>query len=216
MNKICSLVVLYKGKELTQEAHDAIVTVLLTRGIIESTDDVQIRYYDSEGIADAIIANEHKEESNNNNTVKLHFVTGPNKLQVVKFLKNHFHLDIKEAAEAANTGVITVNSIDYPAVLKGLCKLGGYAKDLSDDIALQQAVIYINERYPNAHLDKSFLSTLIKDILIAKDDSNEFSIALIESARLISNASQEECVSYGLYPTLYGTICVAYNVLTSM
>lgn len=214
MNKICSLVVLYKGKELTQEAHDAIVTVLLTRGIIESTDDVQIRYYDSEGIADAIIANEHKEESNSNDAVKLHFVTGPHKLQVLKFLKEHFNICIKEAKEAVDTGVITVNSIDYPVVLKGLCKLGGYAKDLSDDIALQQAIIYINERYPNAHLDKSFSSTLIKDVLRTKDDSNEFSIALTESVRLISNASQEECVSFGLYPTLYGAVCVAYKVLT--
>lgn len=216
MNKICSLVVLYKGKELTQEAHDAIVTVLLTRGIIESTNDVQIRYYDSEGIADAIIANEHKESSNENKTVTLHFVAGSSKLQVVKFLKEHFHIGLKEAKDAADAGVITVNSIDYPVVLKGLCKAGGYAKDLSDDIALQQAIIYINERYPNAYLDKTFLPTLIKDILKAKDNSNEFSIALIESVRLISNASKEECVSYGLYSHLYGTICVACNVLTSM
>ena len=125
MNKICSLVVLYKGKELTQEAHDAIVTVLLTRGIIESTDDVQIRYYDSEGIADAIIASEHKEEVNDNKSITLHFVPGPNKLQVVKFLKEHFHITLKEAKDAADVGVITVKSIDYPSVLKGLCKAGG-------------------------------------------------------------------------------------------
>lgn len=213
MSKICSLVVLYNGRELTQEAHDAIVTALLCRGLIDTIDDIQIRYYDGESIADAILANEHKEESNNNNTVTLHFVPGSNKLQVVKFLKEYFHIGLKEAKEATDMGVITVNSIDYPVVLKGLCKAGGYAKDLSDDIALQQAVIYINERYPNAHLDKDFLARLIKDELDAKNSDTDYDVALIKSIEIIGTNSCNDCYHYGLNTSTFSKVNIAYNVL---
>jgi ribosomal protein L7/L12 len=218
MSKICSLVVLYKGRELTQEAHDAIVTVLLSRGIINIPDDVQIRYYDGESIADAILANEHKQQNaSSESETEIHFVSNDGgKLKIVKLFKDEFNLELREAREIVDRGVIRIKNINYPIFLKNLYRVGARAVNLDSEHALMQAVIYINERYPNAHMGKKFLSTLIKDVLDAKDSSNAFSIALIESIRLISNAQLEECEVYGLNKTIYGNVCVAYNVLANM
>ena len=58
MNKICCLTVLYNGRELTQDAHDALVLTLIGNGIITNTDDVTIVYKDSEAIANAVLAAE--------------------------------------------------------------------------------------------------------------------------------------------------------------
>ena len=58
MSKICSLTVLYNGRELTQAAHDALVLTLIGNGIIANTDDVTIVYKDAESISDAILAAE--------------------------------------------------------------------------------------------------------------------------------------------------------------
>lgn len=216
MNKVCALVILYNGREMEADDADMIAKQLESLGIIvDSHRDLTMIYKDADAIAKAIIAQEEHRVKQPGSTIKFVIPEGK-KLQTVKFLKEEFHLELARAKEVADAGYIVVANPNYDSILKGFCKIGVRAINLSDDIALQQAVIYINERYPNAHLDKTFLSALIKDILRAKDDSNEFSIALIESVRLISNASQEECVSYGLYPNLYGTICVAYNVLTSM
>lgn len=215
MSKICSLVVLYNGRELTQEAHDAIVTVLLSRGIIDTSDDVQIRYYDGESIADAILANEHKQQNiSRDSETEIHFVSnGGEKLKIVKLFKDEFNLGLKEAKEIVDKGVIRIKDINYPIFLRDLCRVNARAINLDNEHALMQAVIYINERYPNAHNDKNFLSTLIRDVLEAKDSSNEFSIALIESIRLVSNAQLAECEVYGLNKIVYGNVCVAYDVL---
>lgn len=217
MNRVCALIVLYLGRELSETDAESIVSKMQNIGLIERPTDATLVYKDADSIAKAIIAQEEYDEKNSNDATILHFVVPEGKkLQTMKFLKEEFNLGIAKAREAVDTGCIIVEHPNYDSILKGFCKIGVRATGLDDDIALQQAVIYINERYPNAHMDKNFLSTFIKDVLDAKDRHDDFSLALIESVRLISNASQEECVNYGLYPTLYGNICVAHNVLTSM
>ena len=215
MSKICSLVVLYKGEELSQEAHDAICMVLVSRGIIESTDDVQIRYYDGESIADTILANEHKE--NNNEETELHFVVGPSKIKAVKLFKDELGISLEQAKDIVDKGFVRIKRINYPIMLKNLCRVGAHAVDLSDEYALMQAVIYINERYPKPEAYKNFLSAFIKDVLDADSNpTDDFSVALIEAIKLIANSSSKECEKYGLDKTIYGNICVAYNLLASM
>ena len=218
MSKICSLVVLYKGRELTQEAYDGIVTVLLFHGIINIPNDVQIRYYDGESIADAILANEHKKQNiSNDSETEIHFVfNNESKLKVVKLFKDEFNLGLKEAKEVVDNGVIRIKGINYPIFLKNLYRVGARAVNLDSEHALMQAIIYINERYPNAHMDKDFLSTLIRDVSEAKDSDNAFSIALIESIRLISNAQLEECEVYGLHKVVYANVRLANKVLENM
>lgn len=217
MNRVCALIVLYLGRELSETDAESIVSKMQNIGLIERPADATLVYKDADSIAKAIIAQEEYDEKNSNDATILHFVVPEGKkLQTVKFIKDEFRLTLAKAKEVVETGCIVVEHPDYDKLLKMFCKIGVRVVNLDNNMALKQAVIYINERYPNAHMDKNFLSTFIKDVLDAKDRHDDFSLALIESVRLISNASQEECGNYGLYPTLYGNICVAHNVLTSM
>lgn len=217
MNRVCALIVLYLGRELSETDAESIVCNMQNIGLIDRPADATLVYKDADSIAKAIIAQEEYDEKNSNDATTLHFVVPEGKkLLAVKFIKDEFKLALAKAKEIVETGCIVVEHPDYDKLLKGFCKIGVRVVNLDNNMALKQAVIYINERYPNAHMDKNFLSTFIKDVLDAKNRHDDFSLALIESVRLISNASQEECVNYGLYPTLYGNICVAHNVLASM
>lgn len=217
MNRVCALIVLYLGRELSETDAESIVSNMQNIGLIERPADATLVYKDADSIAKAIIAQEEHDEKNNNDATTLHFVVPEGKKPLaVKFIKDKFKLALAKAREVVETGCIVVEHPDYDKLFKEFCKIGVRVVNLDNNMALKQAVIYINERYPNARMDKNFLSTFIKDVLDAKDRHDDFSLALIESVRLISNASQEECVNYGLYPTLYGNICVAHNVLASM
>lgn len=210
MNKVCALVILYNGREIETDDATLIAKQLESLGIIvDSHRDLTMIYKDADAIAKAIIAQEEL------STIKFVIPEGK-KLQTVKFLKDEFHLELARAKEIADAGYIVVANPNYDSILKGFCKIGVRAVDLSDDIALQQAVIYINERYPNAHLDKTFLSTLIRDVLDAKDRNDNVSIALIEAIKLIANASYRECDDFGLYESVYNAVCKTYNLLSSM
>lgn len=62
MNRICALVILYKGLPVDQEVADILITAMGTSGLIESPEDVNIRSLDAEDIADALIKSELKVE----------------------------------------------------------------------------------------------------------------------------------------------------------
>lgn len=62
MNRICALVILYKGLPVDQEVADILITAMGTSGLIESPEDVNIRSLDAEDIADALIKSELKIE----------------------------------------------------------------------------------------------------------------------------------------------------------
>lgn len=217
MNRVCALIMLYNGRELSEIDAKRIVYEMQIIGLIDKPDDVTLVYKDADSIAKAIIAQEEHGKKNNNDATTLHFVVPEGKKPLaVKFIKDEFKLALAKAREVVETGCIVVEHPDYDKLFKEFCKIGVRVVNLDNNMALKQAVIYINERYPNARMDKNFLSTFIKDVLDAKDRHDDFSLALVESVRLISNASQEECMNYGLCSTLYGSICVAYNVLVSM
>lgn len=217
MSKICALIILYNGQELTETTAEGLVYKMQNMGLIDKQADATLVYKDPDAIAKAIIAQEEERKEHERTGSQLHFIIPEGKkLQTVKFLKEEFNLGIAKAREAADTGCIIVEHPNYDSILKGFCKIGVRATGLADDIALQQAVIYINERYPRAHMDKTFMSTLVRDVLDAKDRNDNFSIALIESIRLIANASFAECKAYGMHENVYGNVCTTYNVLVSM
>ena len=58
MNKICALVILYNGTELTSSATNAITAQMFKHGMIDDTDNVTMRFVDSETIANAILKEE--------------------------------------------------------------------------------------------------------------------------------------------------------------
>lgn len=62
MNRICALVILYKGLPVDQEVTDNLITTMGRSGLIESPEDVNIRSLDAEDIADALIKSELKVE----------------------------------------------------------------------------------------------------------------------------------------------------------
>lgn len=216
MNKVCALVILYNGREMEADDAALIAKQLEALGIIaDSHKDLTLVYKDADAIAKAIIAQEEHRVKQPGSTIKFVIPEGK-KLQTVKFLKEEFDLGLARAKEVADAGYIVVENPNYDSILKGFCKIGVHAVDLTEDVALQQAVIYINERYPKAHLDKTFLSTLIRDVLDAKDRNDNISIALIEAIRLIANASHRECDAFGLYESVYNAVCKTYNLLSSM
>lgn len=217
MNRVCALIILYNGRELSETAAESIVYKMQNVGLIDKPADATIVYKDADAIAKAIIAQEEHGEKHNNAATTLHFVVPEGKkTHAIRFLKEEFNLGAAKAKEAADTGCIVVENPNYDRILKGFCKIGIRAIGLDDNILLQQAVIYINERYPKAYLDKDFLSTLIPDVIKAKNQNDDFSLALIESVKLIANASCNECSDLGLNTITYNRICTAYNILASM
>lgn len=62
MNRICALVILYKGLPVDQEVTDNLITTMGRSGLIESPEDVNIRSLDAEDIADSLIKSELKIE----------------------------------------------------------------------------------------------------------------------------------------------------------
>lgn len=58
MNKICALVILYNGTELTSSATNGIIAQMFNHGMIDDTDNVTVRFVDSETIANAILKEE--------------------------------------------------------------------------------------------------------------------------------------------------------------
>ena len=75
MNRICALVILYNGTELTSPATNAIIAQMFNHGMIDNTDDVTIRFVDSETIANAILKEERTASKKTKNALSEQLAT---------------------------------------------------------------------------------------------------------------------------------------------
>ena len=125
MNRVCALIMLYNGRELSEIDAKRIVYEMQIIGLIDKPDDVTLVYKDADSIAKAIIAQEEHDEKNNNDATTLHFVVPEGKKPLaVKFIKDEFKLALAKAREVVETGCIVVEHPDYDKLFKEFCKIG--------------------------------------------------------------------------------------------
>ena len=119
-----------------------------------------VKHYDEDAIAKAVgesairkivsDANELAPTDKEESMVKVLFNVGSSKLQVVKFIKEHFGLSLKTAKEIADNGIITVpESTDVYSFVQGLYNCGGsIAVGCDDNYVMAQAAVFLNDKYP--------------------------------------------------------------------
>ena len=157
---------------------------------------VVVKHYDEDAIIKAvgndairkIVFDKENEKQQEVGMVKICFNSGPNKLQVVKLIKETFHMPLKDAKDAVDNGIVTVplTTNDYQFV-RDLCACGGCIADGGDErYAVAQAAVFINGKYPGSmqaeNLVKDFAMARYHDSVNAADDIEK---ALLNTVRIV-------------------------------
>lgn len=161
-----------------------------------SEDSMVVKHYDEEAIINItsedalrkIVFGKENEQQQEMGTVKVCFSPGPAKLQVVKFIKETFHLPLKDAKDAVDKGIVmiplTTNAYQF---VRDLSANGGCIIDGGDEhYAVAQAAVFINGKFPGnlqaENLVKDFAMARYHDSVNAADDIKK---ALLNAVRIV-------------------------------
>lgn len=190
-----AIVIFYDGCVPTQSVIERIAQHMVDQ-CDASESSIVVKHYEEEDIIkitseDAIrkiVFDKKNEQQQEVGTVKVCFSHGPNKLQVVKFIKETFGYGLKEAKDIVDEGVITlaITTNAYQFV-RDLSAIGGCIIDGSDEhYAIAQAAVFINGKYPGnlqaENLVKDFAMARYHDSVNAADDIEK---ALLNTVRIV-------------------------------
>lgn len=155
-----------------------------------------VKHYEEEDIIRAtgedairkIVFDKENKQQQDVGTVKVCFNSGPNKLQVIKFIKNAFGYGLKKAKDIVDEGIIIVpRTTNVYKFVRDLSVTGGCIIDGSDEqYAVAQAAVFINSKYP----DITQTENLIKDFAMAKyhdtaNTTDDLEKALLNTVQIV-------------------------------
>lgn len=177
---------------------------------------IVVKHYDEDAIVEAvgndairkIVFNKENDQQQEVETVKVCFNHGPAKLQVVKLIKETFHIPLKDAKDAVDNGIIMVpRTTDAYQFVRDLSASGGCIIDGGDEhYAVAQAAIFINGKYPGSlqareNLVKDFAMARYHDIVNATDDIEK---ALLNAVQIVKEHPDlaQQWINYDLMKTI--------------
>ena len=118
MNRICALVILYNGNELTEESAACIAAQMAHCGVVKDTNEVTIVYKDAETIADGLLAAETSDNHLGGRIISINGIKfdKPSDDQeritaAVSFIGNMFEKELIEAKKTHNYAKFAVGLI---------------------------------------------------------------------------------------------------------
>ena len=190
-----AIVIYYDGCAPTQQLITHIGKIVVDMCGADK-DPVVVKHYEeediinitSEGAIRKIVFNKENEQQQEVGTVKVCFSPCPSKLQVVKFMKETFGLDLKQAKDVVNEGIVMIPlTTDAYKFVRDLSANGGCIIDGGDEhYAVAQAAVFINGKYPGnlqaESLVKDFAMARYHDSVNAADDIEK---ALLNTVRIV-------------------------------
>lgn len=213
MNK--AIVICYTGRQI-QETEKAAIENIISNACDATQDLIITTQFDEDSIAKAllkksaegIVFDKENEQQQDVGTVKICFNHGPAKLQVLKFIKETFHLTLKDAKDAVDNGIIMVpRTTDVYQFVRDLYTNGGCIIDGGDEhYAVAQAAIFINDKYPGSlqareNLVKDFAMARYHDTVNATDNIEK---ALLNAVQIVKEHPDlaQQWINYDLVKTI--------------